>query len=94
MAMESTLFMEFQRQLDQLQVSKATEKSAKRPKEIINRIEKDLIKDNHKLVADTEQLRRDLKRAEERIRSLEKLFRDSHKKLTPKEVKILLNKST
>lgn len=90
--MDATLFNEFQRQLDQVQKTKTTT-ILKKEQKPINKLESELLKDNCKLVAESEDLRKQLKRAEERIRNMEKLFRDSHKKLTPKEVKILIENS-
>lgn len=89
--MESTLFMEFQRQLDQVQQSKSglCEKKAQMR---VQKEEFEMLKANQKLVAEAEDLRRKLKSAEERVRNMEKLFRDANKKMTPKEVRILIDK--
>lgn len=84
------MFKEFQRQLDQVQKAK-TATSIKKEGKPINNLENELLKNNRTLVAESEELRKKLKKAEERIRNMEKLFRDSHKKLTPKEVKVLID---
>lgn len=83
--------MEFQRQLDQVQQSKSG-LSEKKPQVRIHKEELGLLKANQKLVAESDELRRKLKTAEERVRNMEKLFRDANKKMTPKEVRILIDK--
>lgn len=79
--------------MDQVQKSKSARSSSKTPVKRINETENGLLKDNRKLVAESEELRKKLKKAEERVRNMEKLFRDSNKKLSPKEIKVLINKT-
>lgn len=90
--MESSLYEEFQRQMDhQVQLSKARGSSLKK---VVNKSagkDDQLLKDNIELVATAEDLRKQLKAAEDKIRRLEKLFRDSHKKLSPGQVKSMVN---
>lgn len=83
--------MEFQRQLDQVQQSKSG-LSEKKAQVRVQKEEFEMLKANQKLVAEAEDLRRKLKSAEERVRNMEKLFRDANKKMTPKEVRILIDK--
>lgn len=92
--MESTLFQEFQRQLDnQVQRTKAMGISTKKPQKPMDNSAFDLLKDNVHLVSESQELRKKLTKAEERVRNLEKLFRDYHPKTAPKDVKILLDAS-
>lgn len=75
-------------------MAKTTGPSKKKPEQRINGTENDLLKDNRKLVAECEDLRKKLKRSEERVRNMEKSFRDSNKKLTPNEVKALIKNTS
>lgn len=89
--MDVILFNEFQRQLDQVQKAKTTT-TLKAKEKPINKLEHELITANRKLVTESAELAKQLKEAEGRIRNLETLFRGYHKKLTPKEVTVLIEK--
>lgn len=91
---DSVVFQEFQRQLDQVQMARCAGPSKKIAEPRINDTENELLKDNRKLVAESEDLRKKLKKSEERVRNMEKLFRDSNKKLTPNEVKALIKNAS
>lgn len=79
---------------NQVQRTKTMGTSGKKPQKVIDNSAYDLLKDNVNLVAEADELRKALKKAEDKIRNLEKLFRDSHSKLAPKDVKILIDASS